>query len=140
MILKSFISNQSKADLHQVYQLAKQVLVVDTSPLSIKLIADGVKQLNHIYVGSASTVSEVEEGIERYHADILFINCHLKGNVDGLQLAKVIKHDHDIPFYMMCAENDCESKKWSAELNPDGFIYLSQSPNHFKDQLRTALG
>jgi CheY-like chemotaxis protein len=139
MALNSFIGSKTNLGMQQVYQLAKQVLVVDSSPLSLKLVADEIIDLNHIYLGSASSLEGVEEAIALHQPDLLLINCHLKGNIDGLQIAKMVKHDHEIPFYMMCASNDCESKKWSSELNPDGYIYFSKCPNALRQQIKVAL-
>lgn len=130
----------TRKPIHQVYQLAKQVLIVDTSPTCVKRIADEIIELNHLYIGAAATTNQVEKAIASYQPDVLLINCDLSGQFSGYQIAKAIKSDYDIPFYMMCDAHDCETQKWVKEINPDGFIFLTHSSKPLKLQLEEILG
>lgn len=139
MSTSNFSLVHSKTKIEPIYQLAKQVLVIDSSPLSIKQIADEIIDLNHIYLGSVSRIEELEKVMEHQEPDCLLINCNLKGNLNGFQLAKIIKLDYDVPFYMLCDGNDCETQKWMSELNPDGFIYLKHFAKSISAQLDIVL-
>ena len=46
MTLTNFF--QTKGPIHQVYHLAKQVLIIDTSPTCVKRLADEIIDLNKL--------------------------------------------------------------------------------------------
>ncbi|MEQ8907707.1 MAG: hypothetical protein RIC95_00815 [Vicingaceae bacterium] len=130
---------RKKTNYEPIYHLAKQVLLVDSKPMSSRTVADAVIDLNHIYMGCLSNIYEIEQSIEANEPDLLFINAKLEGKLDGFQVAKIIKLEYDIPFYFLCNDNDCEAKKWMSELNPDGFIYLNHFTEPIKKQIERVL-
>lgn len=117
----------------------KKILLVDSNPFIAKQIGKLITQLNHLSMGCASSIESIEECIDIKLPDLIIINIEAKGRLDGYQIAKILKLDYEIPFYILYREENLEQKKWAEELNPDGFIFYSANNAVLQNQLQLLL-
>lgn len=117
----------------------KKVLLVDSNPFISKQLGRVITQLHHLSMGCVSSIESIEECIDIKTPDLIIINIESKGNLDGYQIAKILKLDYEIPFYILYREENLEQKKWADELNPDGFIMYSQNNSILRNQLQLLL-
>ncbi len=119
--------------------LLKKVLVVDSNPFVARQMEQLISQLQHIPMGCVSTIEAVEECISINKPDLILINIETRGNLDGYQIAKILKLDYEIPFCILYDEKITSLKKWAEELNPDSFLSYSNDRSILIQQLETIL-
>ncbi|MBL4710477.1 MAG: hypothetical protein JKY48_18760 [Flavobacteriales bacterium] len=121
------------------FPTVKKILLVDSNPFVANQFGQLITQLNHLSMGCLSSIHTIEKFIETKSPDLIIINIETKGNIDGYQIAKILKLDHEFPLYILYREDNLVQKKWAEELNPDGFILYSPNNSVLKNQLQLLL-
>ncbi len=120
--------------------MVKKILIVDSNPFLAKEVEKAVLEIDHISLGIVSNIHELEKRIRHNPPDMMIINIETKGDLNGYQIAKVMKIDcEEIPFCILYPANSSDQKAWAEELNPDGFVSYQGNINCIKDQLNKIL-
>lgn len=99
-----------------------EVLVVEDENIIAKDIELTLKRIGHT---SAGIVSKGEDAIvlaEKLRPDLILMDITLKGELDGIEAAKIINDRLDIPVIYITAHQDEDTIENTKETNPYGFI------------------
>jgi len=138
------IDNLSISGLHAektvLYDQVKKVLIVDSDPYKGDHIDQIIKKQNHISLGTTNNIGDLERKIKHFDPDVILINLETEGKLDGYQITKILKLDHDIPFCLYFDADNTKLNKWAEELNPNHIIHYSTNNYELEEKLRLSLG
>lgn len=98
------------------------VLVVEDELIVSKDIQATLKKLGYAVVGSAATGEKALDIIKNEHPDVILMDIMLKGDMNGIDVATIVKSEYKIPviFLTAYADENILSKAKLAE--PYGYI------------------
>lgn len=113
----------------------KNILIVEDDPVIQNLIELRLKNLGYFVCAKVGSGEEALKQVKKTKPDIVLMDIGLKGQIDGIETARLIKRDFKLPVIFLTGSADDEtlSKVWFVK--PDGFIHKP-----FKDiDLRIAI-
>ena len=115
------------------------VLLVEDDNIIAKVAEWRLKNLGYKMCGRASTGGEAMEIIARNKPDIVLMDINIKGDIDGIETAKLIKKDYDIPVVYVTSHSDGPTLERAKETRPDGFIMKPFEDNDLRVAIELAL-
>ena len=98
------------------------VLVVENESIVSKDIQHSLKKLGYNVVGASSTGELAIELVRSTSPDIVLMDIMLKGDINGIDTAKIIKENYSTPIIFITAYAD-EATLSKAKLSePSGYI------------------
>ncbi len=102
--------------------------------------------LQRILIGFGYQVPEtVETGlkalqaVEKFHPDLVLMDIHLQGNIDGIETAHFIRAYHDIPIIYLTAYADESRLSQACETAPYGYLIKPVQDRDLRATIETAL-
>lgn len=111
------------------------VLIVEDDDILARVEDWRLKNLGYMVSGRAATGSEAMEVVMNRRPDIVLMDINIRGNIDGIETAQMIKKGYDIPVVYMSSHPDDATVERAKATRPDGFIV---KPFHDAD-LRVAI-
>jgi DNA-binding LytR/AlgR family response regulator len=99
-----------------------KVLIVEDDLMIAENLEEILRILNHKVVGIADTADAAIKFYNKYHPDIALIDIHIKGDIDGVELAGILRNQFDIPFIFTTAYADNETIFRATEKGPFGYL------------------
>jgi two-component system, NarL family, sensor histidine kinase UhpB len=99
-----------------------RILIVEDEKIIAKDIESTLKRIGH---ESAGTVSKGEDAIELagvIKPDLILMDITLKGELDGIEAARIINESLDIPIVYITAHQDEDTIEKTKDTNPYGYI------------------
>jgi CheY-like chemotaxis protein len=103
-------------------QLMKKVLIVEDDVIIQKLIEYRLIALGYDVCAKAETGEDAIYCAINMHPDIILMDVGLKGTVDGIDAAKIIRKSLPPSIIFLTAFSDERTLKRAKEVNPDGYI------------------
>jgi len=72
--------------------------------------------------GSTGSGADAIQCAEKLRPDVVLMDIALKGTMDGIEAAGLIKKNFDIPVIFVSTRSDNATIMRAMEVNPDGFI------------------
>ena len=111
------------------------VLVVEDDNVLAKIAEMRLTNLGYEMCGRATTSAEAIEMVVKHKPDLVLMDINIKGDVDGIDTANMIKKGFGIPVVYATSHTDAPTLERAKATNPDGFIMKP-----FKDDdLRVAI-
>jgi two-component system cell cycle sensor histidine kinase/response regulator CckA len=82
------------------------VMVVEDEQLIAKDIADTLTKLGYDVTGTVSSAEECVESAELRRPDLVLMDIHLQGDIDGIEAARLLRERFDIPVVFLSAYAD----------------------------------
>lgn len=70
----------------------------------------------------AVTAEEAREGLKKNNVDILLIDIRIRGNESGIDLARFVQAEYDIPFIYVTSNADKATIEEAKQTHPYGYI------------------
>lgn len=99
-----------------------KVLVVEDENIIAKDIEFTLKRIGHESVGSVSKGEDAITLSEKLRPDLILMDITLKGELDGIEAAKIINERLGIPVVYITAHQDEDTIEKTKETNPYGYI------------------
>ncbi|MCO5259795.1 MAG: response regulator [Crocinitomicaceae bacterium] len=99
-----------------------KVLVVEDESIVSKDIQNSLKKLGYIVVGAASTGERAIELAAETFPDVILMDIMLKGEMDGITAAEIIKQKANIPIIFLTAYADSATLSKAKITEPHGYI------------------
>jgi two-component system, response regulator PdtaR len=112
-----------------------KVLIVEDDKLISHIEQWRLSKLGYDVCGSAGTGIEALNSIPKLRPDIILMDISLEGKMDGIETARQIKKDFNIPVIFVSAHVDGATIERARAIHPEGFI---QKPFN-DDDLRIAI-
>jgi len=82
------------------------VMVVEDEQLIAQDIADTLTKLGYAVTGMVASAEECVESAEARRPDLVLMDIHLQGEVDGIEAARLLRERFDIPVVFLSAYAD----------------------------------
>lgn len=98
------------------------VLVVEDESIVSKDIQHSLTKLGYTVVGAASTGEKALEIAREFQPDIILMDIMLKGEMNGIQVAEIIRKELNIPIIFLTAYADEATLSKAKITEPYGYI------------------
>lgn len=115
------------------------VLLVEDDNVLAKIAETRLKNLGYDMCGRATTAAEAVAIVVNNKPDIVLMDITLKGKVDGIEAANMIKKGFNIPVVYLTSHSDDSLLKRAKATNPDGFIIKPYTDNNLRVAIELAL-
>jgi CheY-like chemotaxis protein len=114
------------------------VLVVEDDNVIAKIAEWRLKNLGYEMCGRAVTGAEAMEMVVKHKPDIVLMDINLKGDVDGIETARMIKKGFNIPVIYVTSHSDGPTLERARDTKPDGFIVKPFEDNDLRVAIELA--
>jgi len=115
------------------------VLIVEDDDIIARVEDWRLKKLGYLVCGRASTGAEAMELVVNKKPDIVLMDINLKGDIDGIETAKMIRKGFNIPVIYVTSHSDGATLVRAKETKPDGFIIKPFDDNDLRVAIEMAL-
>jgi len=116
----------------------KTILIVEDDPVIATLIGFMLNDPDYLVVGSAATAEEAIDAAQKQKPDLILMDIHLKGQMDGIETARTLWWDYHIPVIFITADADDVTFQRAMKTSPLGFIKKPLSRKLFALTLKMA--
>jgi len=116
-----------------------RVLLVEDDNIIAKVAEWRLKNLGYSLCGRATTGAEAMELVVNTRPDIVLMDINIKGDIDGIETAKMIKKGFNIPVVYVTSHSDGPTLERAKETHPDGFITKPFEDNDLRVAIELAL-
>jgi DNA-binding NarL/FixJ family response regulator len=117
----------------------EKILIVEDDSIIALTIEGRLKEFGYNVVGRAATGSDAIKKALELRPDLVLMDIHLKGPVDGIETAETIYGIHNIPVVYLTAFSDEATLERAQKTSPFGYIVKPFSDRTLKTTLRLAL-
>lgn len=116
-----------------------KILIVEDEKIVALDIENSLKELGYKITGKVSSGEEAIESAELKHPDLVLMDIHLKGKIDGISAANTIYKEHNVPVVYLTAYSDQETLKYAKITEPFGYILKPFKERELHVVIETAL-
>ena len=98
------------------------VLVVEDDKVMAKIAEMRLSSLGYVMCGQAESAKEAIELVVRCRPDVVLMDINIKGDIDGIDTARMIKKGFGIPVIYATSHTDEATIERAKATEPDGFI------------------
>ena len=102
--------------------LPSRVLIVEDELITQRYIRDSIKDMKIEVIGCSDSAKETIEILRDKECDMILMDINIKGQKDGILLAREILRDRSLPILFISAYNDDETLEEISEFSSDGFL------------------
>jgi len=117
----------------------EKILVVEDDDIIAKVEDWRLKNLGYDVCGRAVTGAEAMELVVKHKPDLVLMDINIKGEIDGIETAKMIKKGFSIPVIYVTSHSDGPTLVRAKETQPDGFIVKPFDDNDLRVAIELAL-
>jgi len=99
-----------------------RVFLVEDDDILAKTTEWRVRKLGYDFIGRAASGREAIGLIEGLHPDIILMDINLRGEMDGIVVAEIIRKQSAIPIIFLTANLDKETISRAKETGPKGYL------------------
>ncbi len=99
-----------------------RLLAVEDDTLQARLLRHQVQQLGYELVGTAATAAEAQAMFTDQQPDILLLDIHLKGDVDGVELALQLLQQRAVPLIFLTSDESRTTYERALKAGPFAFL------------------
>ncbi len=116
-----------------------KILVVEDQTIVALNIKNRLRNLGYTVPGSVVSGEEAIREAELTNADLVLMDIMLKGDMDGIEAAKIIKSRFGIPIIYLTACTDFETLERAKLTDPEGYISKPFKEGDLYENIEAAL-
>ncbi|AMK11512.1 hybrid sensor histidine kinase/response regulator [Pseudodesulfovibrio indicus] len=117
----------------------ENILLVEDDPLAQLDIKAALKRAGYGIMAQTSTGEEAIELADRLQPDVVLMDVHLEGEMDGLEAASEIRRRFDIPIIFLTVAVDDETLHWAKISGPFGYLVKPVDNNELRSAIEVGL-
>ena len=117
----------------------EKILLVEDDDIIAKVADWRLKNLGYTVCGRATTGAEAMELVVNNRPDLVLMDINIRGDVDGIETARMIKNGFNIPVVYVTSHSDGPTLERAKATNPDGFIVKPFEDNDLRVAIELAL-
>jgi diguanylate cyclase (GGDEF)-like protein/PAS domain S-box-containing protein len=98
-----------------------------------------LERLGYQVVDQVATGALAVEGARRHRPDLVLMDIKLQGDMDGIEAARTIREEHDIPVMFVTAHSDDRCLARAREAHPSGFVLKPFTESTLRSNIEIAL-
>jgi two-component system, response regulator PdtaR len=99
-----------------------RVMIVEDEVITAMATKAMLKRLGHEVLASVSSGEAALEAFRRQRPDLVFMDIRLEGEMDGIETARLLRRDADVPVVFLTAFVDDQTRCRAAETSPFAFL------------------
>ena len=99
-----------------------KILIVDDEVLIAEYLKDVLYSLDFTAVQLAHDCAEAFLMIARKKPDLILLDIRMNRELEGIEIAKILNDEHQIPFIFITAHSDKEIISKALEMSPLGYL------------------
>ncbi len=99
-----------------------KIVIVEDEPMIAETLSEMLELLDHEVLSVAESGEEAVMQLLEQEPDLLLLDIQLKGKMDGVELARLIRQKYNIPFIFTTAYADEETINRAKAEGPFGYI------------------
>lgn len=115
------------------------VLIVEDNPVIAEDLAANVVDFGYKCVGTAINADEALKILRNNHVDLVLLDVGLDGEIDGIELANIIRSKYDVPFIFLTAFYDEKTIGRIKATRPDAYLVKPIDEHSLKTSMEVAL-
>ena len=100
----------------------EKILLVEDDDIIAKVADWRLKNLGYVVCGRATTGAEAMELLVNKKPDLVLMDINIRGDIDGIETATMIKKGFNIPVVYVTSHSDGATLERARASKPDGFI------------------
>ncbi|MCB0477211.1 MAG: response regulator [Crocinitomicaceae bacterium] len=118
-----------------------KVLIVEDEPLIQEHLSACLNEIGYKVVGMIDSVNEAIDFLKKNHndVDIVLLDINLNDELDGIDLANIIKNEYGMPFMFVTSYTDDKTIERAKHTGPIGYIVKPFTTEDLKSNLEIAL-
>ncbi|MGB9938144.1 MAG: PAS domain S-box protein [Methanobacterium sp.] len=116
-----------------------KILIVEDEAITAMDIKRTLEFLGFEVIFTASRGEEAVKKAEELKPDLILMDITIKGEIDGIETAEIIKEQFDIPVIYLTAHSDKSTYERAKLTEPYGFITKPINPEGLNGSIETAL-
>jgi PAS domain S-box-containing protein len=117
----------------------EKILIVEDEPLTADFMRASLAQLGYGVADIVSTAEEAIRTVEQHEPDLVLMDIHLQGDMDGVEAARQIHLGSDIPVIFVTGDRDDRLLARSKVAEPLGYILKPFSIWELQSTIKTGL-
>jgi len=117
----------------------EKILLVEDDDVIAKVADWRLKNLGYTVCGRATSGAEAMELVVNAKPDLVLMDINIRGDVDGIETARMIKKGFNIPVVYVTSHSDGPTLERAKETRPDGFIVKPFEDNDLRVAIELAL-
>lgn len=102
--------------------IGAKVLVVEDDPIVAHLLQLQLVKLGYEVLGTAASGEQTLRQIETSKPDLILMDIHIEGKIDGIETATRILRDHQIPVIYVTSSAEEETLERARDTKPYGYL------------------
>jgi DNA-binding LytR/AlgR family response regulator len=99
-----------------------KILIVEDDPMISESVGDILRMLDHQVVGVADNANDAIELCNLHQPELALLDIQIAGDIDGVELAEIIRDQFDIPFIFTTAFADNATIERARDMGPFGYL------------------
>jgi two-component system, response regulator PdtaR len=100
----------------------KRILIVEDEAVSVMTLEDSLHEMGYSVVGSAANAGDAIKLAEEFRPDLILMDIHLQGDMDGIATAELINSRFHIPIIYLTAHSDEKTIERATKTMPYGYL------------------
>ncbi|MFY0643497.1 MAG: response regulator [Bacteroidia bacterium] len=118
---------------------AIKILVVEDDPIIAEDLQAYMEDFGYQGLTPAESADVALKRIKKDQPDLCLLDVHLKGEINGIQLAKLIQAEWDMPIIFLTAFNDRTTIDQIKEIKPAGYLVKPVEERNLQTAIEIAL-
>ena len=115
------------------------ILVVEDEQIVAVAIEGHLQRLGYRVVGTVSSGEEACAKAAELEPDLVLMDVHIEGPIDGIEAAERIRQSRDVPVVFLTAYSDVETVQRAKVVEPYGYIVKPFDPRDLHRTIEMAL-
>jgi PAS domain S-box-containing protein len=116
-----------------------RILIVEDEAVIAMDMAQHLRDFGYEVVGIAASGDRARELAAQCHPDLIMMDIVIKGLSDGIETARAIRTDADIPVVFLTAYGDRPTLERAKAASPHGYLLKPFRPNDLRTTIEVAL-
>jgi two-component system, response regulator PdtaR len=117
----------------------EKILVVEDDTIIALTIQGRLKEFGYEVVGRASTGEDAIKKVKEFMPDLVLMDIHIKGPIDGIQTAETVYGFYNIPVVYLTAYSDEKTLERAQKTSPFGYVVKPFSDDTLRTTIKMAL-
>lgn len=115
------------------------VLIVEDEAVTAMALEESLRRMGYDVVATLATGEQAVETARASHLDVVLMDIHLRGKMDGVAAAEAIRSDTQVPCVYLTAYSDDQTLKRAKLSEPYGYLVKPYNERELRAAIEIAL-